>query len=195
MTDLDTSRLLLEAVPRENAADLWRVMQAPDLREFQDVPRFTRAEFVKRVGARPRQFDARAIGRFEWLVRLRASRTAIGWVSLRQGDHPRGVAELGYTLIVEQRGHGYAMEAVTALLAFAFATPGIAIIEACCLPQNMRSRHLLDHLGFTYERIQRNGALIRGRPADISIFRLSRRTAPQASSANSIVMAASAKPK
>ncbi|MGH7756705.1 MAG: hypothetical protein ACREM8_10540, partial [Vulcanimicrobiaceae bacterium] len=61
MTDLDTSRLLLEAVHRENAADLWRVMQAPDLREFQDVPRFTRAEFVKRVGARPRQFDARAI--------------------------------------------------------------------------------------------------------------------------------------
>jgi hypothetical protein len=62
MTVLRTTRLRLEPVTARNAAMLWRVMQAPQLREFQDVPRYTRAEFERRVAQRPKRLHARAVG-------------------------------------------------------------------------------------------------------------------------------------
>ena len=80
MTNMQTVRLSLEAVTTANAAVLWRIMQGADYREFQDVPRFTRQEFEKRVAARPQDsFDGRAIGRFEWLIVLRDGGVASGW--------------------------------------------------------------------------------------------------------------------
>lgn len=195
MRDLETPRLILEAVTPRNAIDLWQIMQAPHLRDYQDVPRFTRTEHLRRVGARASEFSGRAVGRFEWIVRVRASAgEPIGWVSLRLGDQPRGIAELGYTLVVNGRGRGYATEAVSAVSVYAFETPGIEAIEACCLPQNLRSRRLLERLGFNLMRSQPNGAMLRGRPVEIAIYRLRGHPA-QRSSANSIVTSASAKPK
>ena len=78
MTTIRTQRLSLEAVTPENAVVLWRIMQGAQLREFQDVPRFTRQEFEKRVAARPKSFDGRAVGRFEWLDRVQGLRNRVG---------------------------------------------------------------------------------------------------------------------
>jgi len=46
---LETPRLKLDAVTAANAAVLWRIMQGAHLREFQDIPRFTRDEFERVV--------------------------------------------------------------------------------------------------------------------------------------------------
>jgi RimJ/RimL family protein N-acetyltransferase len=173
MTRLSTRRLTLEPVDEGNAATLWRVMQSAHLREFQDVPRLTRDDFVRRVEARPRRFDGRAVGRFEWLIFLRAGGGAIGWVSLRVGESAPGAAEIGYTLLADARGKGYAGEAARALVDTAFAT-GLAQVDACCLPANTPSRRLLEAIGFTHVRLQRSGAVVRGRPVDICVYRLAR---------------------
>jgi RimJ/RimL family protein N-acetyltransferase len=171
---LTTERLILEPVTSQNAAVLWRIMQSAHLREFQDVPRYTREEFERRVAARPKQFDALAIGRFEWLMVLADSRQAIGWVSLRVGDHARGTAELAYSVLAAYRVAGYATEAARAVVAFAFERSELRMIEACCVPANHGSRRLLARIGFAETRVQRNGAIVRGRPVDIVIFELTR---------------------
>ncbi len=169
-----TKRLVLDPVTSENAATLWKIMQSGGLREFQDVPRHTREEFARRVASRPKHFDSRAIGRFEWLVILAATNQAIGWVSLRVGDHARGSAELGYSLLAPYRGHGYASEAARGVVDNAFASTDLQQIDACCVPANVASRSLLTGIGFDEMRVQKNGAIVRGRPVDIVIFEMSR---------------------
>ncbi len=169
-----TKRLVLDPVTSENAATLWKIMQSGGLREFQDVPRHTREEFARRVASRPKHFDSRAIGRFEWLVILAATNQAIGWVSLRIGDHARGTAELGYSLLGPHRGNGYASEAARGVVDNAFASTDLKTIDACCVPANVPSRSLLMGIGFEEVRVQKNGAIVRGRPVDIVIFEMSR---------------------
>lgn len=200
MTTIRTQRLSLEAVTTENAVVLWRIMQGAQLREFQDVPRFTRQEFEKRVAARPKSFDGRAVGRFEWLIVSKDSGIASGWISLRVGDQVRGTAELGYSILAPQRRRGYAREASTAVVDAAFEQTELEQLEACCVPANVPSRRLLLGLGFGEARLQRNGAIVRGRPVDILVFELKRERwselrGAQDGSANSIVMPASAKAK
>jgi ribosomal-protein-alanine N-acetyltransferase len=166
--------LVLEPVTPQNANVLWRIMQSAHLREFQDVPRYTREEFERRVAARPKQFDSVAVGRFEWLLVLAEDREAIGWVSLRVGDHSRGTAELAYSILSAYRQAGYAAEAARAVVEFAFERGDARVLEACCVPANVASRRLLGRIGFTEMRVQRNGAIVRGRPVDIVIFELTR---------------------
>jgi len=175
---LTGERLVLEPVTKLNAATLWRVMQSNGLREFQDVPRHTREEFERRVAARPKQFSARAVGRFEWLLVIAASRCPIGWVSLRVGEPGRRAAELGYSIIAPQRGFGYASEAVRLVVSHAFETADLQRVEACCVPANMPSRRLLENLGFVEMRVQRHGAIVRGRPVDIVLFDMPRERWP-----------------
>lgn len=206
MRRIYSARLVLEPVVAANAATLWRIMQSGGLREFQDVPRYAREEFVKRVAARPKLFDARASGRFEWLIVPSAQERAVGWVSLRVGDHQRGTAEIGYSVLAAFRENGYATEAARAVVDYAFRESDVRQVDACCVPENAASRRLLARAGFAETHVQKNGAIVRGRPVDIVIFEAHRETwtneptAPgdasaQGSSANSIVKPASANAK
>jgi RimJ/RimL family protein N-acetyltransferase len=197
MKSLSTPSLALDPVTPRNAAVLWRVMQGAHLREYQDVPRFAKEEFEQRVAQRPKRLHVRAVGRFEWLVSLAESRTAIGWVSLRLGEATRGAAEVGYSLLAPYRGKGYALEATSAVIDAGFAGTELTQIDACCLPGNSASRRLLDRLGFSEIKIQRNGAVVRGHAVDIVIYELKRErwSAVYDGSANSIVIPASRKPK
>ncbi len=192
-------RLVLEPVNVTNAVTLWRIMQTGHLREYQDVPRYTREEFERRVASRPKAFDTRAIGRFEWLVVVRSTKRAIGWLSLRVGDHERRTAEIGYSIVSSERGQGYAGEAARLIVEYAFEASDLRELSACCVPANIASRRLLASAGFLERRVQRNGAIVRGRPVDIVIFELGRERYrarhDHGKSANSIVIPASANPK
>lgn len=173
MKPLSTARLRLDPVSTRNAPVLWRVMQSDDLRRYQDVPQLSREDFARRVASRPKTFDGATVGRFEWLIRL-GEGGPVGWVSLRVGENAPGTAEVGYSLIVEARGQGFAAEAVAAVVASAFTT-GLDQVDACCVPENLASRRLLDTLGFTYVRTQSNGAVVGGKAVDICMYRLPRR--------------------
>jgi RimJ/RimL family protein N-acetyltransferase len=184
MVTLRTARLNLIPVTSENATTLWRIMQSAHLREFQDVPRFTREEFERRVAARPKKLEARAVGRFEWIIELAERKRAIGWISLRVGDQARGTAELGYSLLLDHRGFGYASEAASAVCTMAFERSDLRRIEACCVPQNLASRSVLERVGFTELKVQRHGAVVRGAAVDIVIYELPREGVPRRAATN-----------
>jgi RimJ/RimL family protein N-acetyltransferase len=178
MDSIVTGRLRLDAVTPASADALWRLMQAPNLREFQDVPRFTREEFARRVAQRPKHFHARALGRFEWLVTLTEKRRPIGWVSLRVGEQPRNAAEIGYSVLARYRGQGYATEAVGALVGAAFERSELARVEACCVPGNGASRRVLERIGFAFTKMQKDAAVVRGHAVDVVVYDLTRERWP-----------------
>jgi len=59
------------------------------------------------------------------------------------------MVEVGYTLLPEARGNGYAIEAVRAAFDWATAVHGIRRFRASVAPDNERSLNLIGKLGFT----------------------------------------------
>ncbi|HEY4440531.1 MAG TPA: GNAT family protein, partial [Candidatus Elarobacter sp.] len=113
-------------------------------------------------------------GRFEWLLRAGSPRVPVGWISLRINDRAPRIGEVGYSLVLEARGHGYASEGLGAVIDEAFLTGELDELQACIVPANAASRSVLDRTGFREERLLRSGAVIRGRHVDVLLFSVTR---------------------
>jgi ribosomal-protein-alanine N-acetyltransferase len=167
MKTLQTDRVTLVPVEGSNARELWEVLNAPDLRRFQDIPRVRPEEFERQVRTRPKALRASVNGRFEWILRAGEPPVAVGWISLRVNDR---VGEIGYSLVREARGHGFAGEALGAVVDEGFQAGELEEIQACIVPENVASRAVLDRNGFLEQRLLRGGAVIRGRHVDVMLF-------------------------
>jgi len=174
MRTLRSERLTLEPVDARNARELWRILGAPDLRRFQDIPRLRAEEFERQVRARPRVLQPHMTGRFEWLIRRDQPAESIGWVSLRINERAPDIGEIGYSLIEAARGAGYATEALKAVVDESFAVSELGELQACCVPENAPSRGVLDRAGFAEVRLLRGGAMIRGRHVDVLLYAIAR---------------------
>ncbi|HEY1428657.1 MAG TPA: GNAT family N-acetyltransferase [Candidatus Tumulicola sp.] len=176
MNIIRTQRLRLEPVRPDNSAVLWQVLQAPGLREYQDLPSVDAAQFKRTVAARPPELTPEAIGRFEWLIRFANPdrREPLGWVSLRIADRSPTAGEIGYSVVREQRGRGIASEAVRAILIEAFETAKLRTVRAYCVPDNLASRQVLARSGFEDEGVMPNGAMVAGRSVDVIAHSLER---------------------
>ena len=174
MKPLQTARLALLPVTAGNARELWEVLNAPDLRKYQDIPRVRAEEFERQVRVRPKELRADTSGRFEWVLRAGTPPTAVGWISLRVNDRAPRIGEVGYSLVAEARGRGYASEALQAVIDEAFVDGELDEVQACIVPENAASRRVLDRTGFREERLLRGGAVIRGRHVDVLLFSVTR---------------------
>jgi ribosomal-protein-alanine N-acetyltransferase len=174
MRTLCSERLILEPVNARNARALWRILGAPDLRRFQDIPRLRAEEFERQVRARPRVLEARVTGRFEWLLQRGDPPESIGWVSLRVNERAPDVGEIGYSLVETARGLGYATEALETIVGEAFRVSELGELQACCVPENTASRAVLLRVGFDEVRLLRGGAMIRGRHVDVLLYSVAR---------------------
>jgi RimJ/RimL family protein N-acetyltransferase len=83
----------------------------------------------------------------------------IGTVSLvvadgmgQPGMPPRTEANLGYIFDPAYAGHGYATEAVTAMVAYAFEQLGVRRITAGCYADNLASVRILEKIGMRREQ-------------------------------------------
>jgi RimJ/RimL family protein N-acetyltransferase len=85
-----------------------------------------------------------------WRASLRASGTPIGMCGLIRRAGLADV-DLGYALLPEYTGQGYAIEAARASLEVGHATLGLARIIAIVSPGNERSVRVLEKLGFARE--------------------------------------------
>ena len=189
MRVIRTQRLRLTPVTTQNAAVLWRLLQAPDLRMFQDLPNLSAGAFSGMVSGRPKRLRPGAVGRFEWLVYLHRMRRPAGWVSLRISDRD-DAGEIGYTIAREFRSRGFATESVRALLEEAFTHAKLARVSAYCVPENRASRRVLARLGFREGTLVHNGASVAGRAVDVLHCIMARRDWAQ--SAKTIEIPASA---
>lgn len=118
-----------------------------------DLPRTWLAEVVWLAALRAGQLRLRPADG-PWLLRpivLRGedeSRNAIGYLNFHGGPDDEGRVEVGYTLLPDARGQGYAIEAVRAAIEWAIEAHGIRRFRAAVAPDNERSRNLIGKLGF-----------------------------------------------
>ena len=80
----------------------------------------------------------------------RADGRAVGGIGFK-GEPQDGRAEIGYGIVESARGHGYAAEAVTALLRLA-AENGVSTVAADTTLYNIASQRTLVRSGFLLVR-------------------------------------------
>lgn len=90
----------------------------------------------------------------------------VGLCFLFDEDPRRGVAELGYWLVPDAEGNGYATEAAGLLCGYAFDERALHRLTARVYADNDASRAVLDRLGFAAEGRLRENAVRDGERRD-----------------------------
>ena len=87
-----------------------------------------------------------------WILMGKAGKESvlIGSGGFKDRPQPDGTVEVGYSVLPQHQGYGYASEAVGGLLCWVFAHGEIARVIAETLPENRPSIRVLGKLGFDF---------------------------------------------
>jgi [ribosomal protein S5]-alanine N-acetyltransferase len=123
-----------------------------------DIPAVWRGEDWQWLGQRPDQAGADA-SVIPWLPRVLLLRgtgerggaepVVVGEAGFHGPPDGGGRVEIGYLVVSRHRRHGYAEEAVRALMSWASTGHGITRLRASISPGNTASLNLIRKLGFT----------------------------------------------
>ena len=168
--DLETDRFVLRPLTPRDAGGLLAHFRDPEVIEFMDIePLRTLGEAQAVVGWAS---DLLAQGRgIRWGVRAQEGQRLIGTCGFNALELERGRrGELAYDLAVAFWGQGVMREVLPAVVAFGFERIGLRRIEAMVTDGNVRSRRLLERLGFACEGRLRDHAFWKGRFWDQLIY-------------------------
>ena len=109
---------------------------------------FPEEEIQRRLN---REIEWMATHRFQyWPIHFLADDDHVGCCGLRPYRLADHIHELGFHLRPKYWGKGLAIEAATAVIAFAFQNVGAKSLSAGHHPDNLNSKKVLHKLGFTY---------------------------------------------
>jgi ribosomal-protein-alanine N-acetyltransferase len=164
---LDTERLLLREFTPQDAPFLLRLVNEPGwLRNINDPGVRTLDDAL--AWAESRLFKAyRETGHGFWAMQRRDDGVLVGMCGLfKRNGLPE--PDLGYALLAEHEGQGYALEAARGCIDYARTTLGWTALMAITALDNPRSTGLLAKLGF----IGQGQALLEGYDEPSRVFRL-----------------------
>ena len=167
-----TERLDIRVMRPGDAPALTAYRSDPDIARFQDWPLpYTESDAHKMLAGQADLTDLPPTG---W-VQLAVDREGVMVGDLAVNVTADGhVAEVGYTLAPGHHGHGYATEALGALVDALFASTEVHRIVASLDPGNTPSLRVLERLGFSFEGLARESLLIRGSWVDDLTYSLLR---------------------
>jgi RimJ/RimL family protein N-acetyltransferase len=147
---LESERLRLRRLGRGDAAFVLRLVNDPDWR------RYIGDRGVRTLGDAERYIDSGPVAMYE--------RHGFGLLAVEKKDEPAPIGicgllkretlpdvDIGFAFLPEFRGRGYALEAARATLAWARDVLRLPRVIAITVPENARSRALLEKIGLRYE--------------------------------------------
>jgi RimJ/RimL family protein N-acetyltransferase len=146
---IQTPRLLLRSWRDADLAPFAAMNADPVVMEFFPRP-LDPAESDAAVGRIREHFAARGFGL--WAVEVPGVAGFIGFVGLavpRFEAHFTPCVEIGWRLVREHWGRGYATEAARAALGFGFEELALGEIVSFTVPANIRSRAVMERIGMT----------------------------------------------
>jgi len=159
--------------PRSDDADaLFRLFSQLEVTRYWSRPPMRAiAEAEGLLAEMDEAFAARSM--VHWLVVLRGDDTAIGTCTLFHFEARDRCAEIGYALLPECWGQGLASEAAALAVAWGFDSLALQRIEADVDPRNVRSRQLLQRLGFRSEGLMQGRLALGDAAREAEVFALS----------------------
>ncbi|WP_329571514.1 GNAT family N-acetyltransferase [Kitasatospora sp. NBC_01266] len=168
---LQTPRLDLRRFRPEDAPALAAYRSDPTVARYQGwtapVTPAQATELVRGFAAG----DPGQPGWFQYAIELRADGRLIGDLGVCLHENLLQ-AELGFSLAPEHQGHGYAAEAVRAVLRELFEQRGLHRVSAECDTRNRSSARLLERVGFLVEGRRPEYTWLKGEWTDDLLFGL-----------------------
>jgi RimJ/RimL family protein N-acetyltransferase len=180
---LRTERLVLRRFRPDDAEMLRDYRSDPAVARYQSWSAPVDPADAARLAGEFAAGDARHPGWFQYAIALGCDEHLIGDLGVRLHDNLRQ-AELGFTLAPAQQGHGYATEAVAAVVDHLFTRRRLHRISAECDARNLASAALLRRVGFRHEGLRREHTWIKGEWTDDLLFGLLSREWPEALTAS-----------
>lgn len=170
--ELTTERLILREFNENDCQDVLAYQSDPKYlryyawtgRTAEEVQSFVQ-ELIDKQKEQPRT-------KYQLAVTLRANRELIGNCGIRMDAPKAHQADIGYELAPAHWGHGYATEAMNALVEFGFRQLGVHRIWAWCIAENIGSVRVLEKLGMRLEGRLRENEYFKGRWWDTLLFGL-----------------------
>jgi len=147
MNTVRSDGLTLEPQIAAHAAEMFVVLSDPAIYEYENQPppslEWLRSRFIKLETRRSSDGKEQWLN---WVIRLPTSEL-IGYVQATVKTH--GSASIAYELSSAYWGHGLASEAVKAMTSELVQNYQVRSLSAVFKRENLRSRRLLERLGFT----------------------------------------------
>ncbi|MFG2195666.1 GNAT family N-acetyltransferase [Streptomyces sp. NPDC048639] len=166
-----TDRLSLRRFRPEDAPALAAYRSVPEVARYQSwispVPVEAADALVRSYAAG----DPSAPGWFQYAVELKDDGALVGDVGVGLHEN-RMQAEIGFTLAPNRQGHGYAGEAIGAVLRDLFERRNLHRVSAECDARNLPSARLLERVGFQREGLRPEFTWLKGEWTDDLLFGL-----------------------
>lgn len=152
MTILETDRLIITHLTVKNAPFIFELTNTQEWLQYigdRGIKNITDAENYI-INGPAASYEKHGHGLY--LVTLKDTSAPVGICGIVKRDTLEH-ADIGFALLPEYTGKGYAHEAASAVLAYAKETLGLKKIVAITLRANLRSVNLLAKLGLVFEKI------------------------------------------
>ena len=150
----ETDRLLITALAKDDAPFILELVNTPDWLQFiGDRGIKTLADAENYIINGP-MASYSTYGHGLYLVTLKDTAAPVGICGIIKRDTLED-KDIGFALLPQYTGKGYAYEAAAAILQYAKEVLGIQRIVAITLAANSRSVNLLTKLGLVYEKMLR----------------------------------------
>jgi ribosomal-protein-alanine N-acetyltransferase len=104
------------------------------------------------------------------LCAIRIDEGVVGWGTVHTVDTRSRTARVGYYVLPEQQGNGYASEAARLLVEYAFDELNMHRVEATVQGDNPASKRVLEKLGFVHEGTKRDAFYKDGEYRDLTLW-------------------------
>jgi RimJ/RimL family protein N-acetyltransferase len=159
----------LRAVEPEDWEALYHWYQQSDLLQRIDAIPFPRSQARMRSRTAELAQDLGADDNFHFQIETLGG-DLVGWLLIHHADPRMGTFMYGVAISEEQRGHGYAVEAVVVALRYYFQERRYQKVNAETFEYNAASLALQERLGFTQEGRLRRMQYSGGRYHDLLQF-------------------------
>lgn len=171
---LHTARLRLRPFAHGDADALYALQSNPRVMRYWDAPPWTDRERAHAFLSACRQMEADGSGA-RFAIETLGDDAFIGWCAMFRWNSVYRSLGIGYCLDEPAWGHGYATEAVQAMLQWAFGALDLNRVDAELDTRNAASARVLEKLGFVREGCRREDCIVSGEVSDSWIYGLLRR--------------------
>lgn len=167
-TALETERLVLRGLKIEDADDMYEYASISKTAEYLTWEKHPHRAYTVEL-IRYLQKEYLQSRYYDFAVVLKSNDKMIGTAGFTSYDEKNSVAEAGYVINPLYQNNGYATEALSAILNFAFCELGINRVEARYIKENTASYCVMKKCKMTFEGIMRQRLLNKGKYCDIGV--------------------------
>jgi ribosomal-protein-alanine N-acetyltransferase len=168
---LETERLLLEEITRNDAQDLYEIRSDSKVMKYFDREMHRKIDDTLEMIEEIKKSFKEKNG-ITWIMKDKNSKKMIGYLGYWKLIRDKVRAEIGFALKPEYWNKGFMKESLIKIIEFGFNEFGLHSIEANVNPENINSIRLLERIGFKKEAYFKEDYFFQGKFLDSVIYSL-----------------------